>query len=90
MDETWSLDFKALRYFACIAEQKSFSGAASRLRIAQPALSRQIRRLEETLGVTLLTRHARGVGLVDFQAYCIKGFHIFVIFTYVYDFYHDS
>ena len=65
MDGDWPLDFRALRYFACVAEQKSFSGASARLRIAQPALSRQIRRLEEELGVELFTRHARGVDLTD-------------------------
>lgn len=65
MDGDWPLDFRSLRYFASVAEQKSFSGASARLHIAQPALSRQIRRLEEELGVELFTRHARGVDLTE-------------------------
>ena len=46
-----------------VAERGSFSRAALDLRTAQPALSRQIRKLEEELGVTLLYRTGRGVSL---------------------------
>lgn len=46
-----------------VAERGSFSRAALDLRIAQPALSRQIRKLEEDLGVVLLYRTGRGVSL---------------------------
>ncbi|WP_145925238.1 LysR family transcriptional regulator [Bordetella sp. H567] len=52
-----------MRYFAHVARAGSFSRAAQELYIAQPALSRQIRKLEEELGVALLARHGRGVRL---------------------------
>jgi LysR family transcriptional regulator, nitrogen assimilation regulatory protein len=55
------MDLKELRYFRAIAECGTFSKAAAHLRIAQPALSRQIQKLEHGLGVQLLQRTARGV-----------------------------
>ncbi len=54
-----------MRIFAIIAECGSFSKAAARLRIAQPALSRKLQRMEHTLGVRLLNRAARGVSPTD-------------------------
>ncbi len=59
------MDFRELRYFAYVAELKSFSRAAVQLRIAQSAISRCIGHLEQDLGVTLLTRHGRGVALTE-------------------------
>jgi len=55
------MDLKQLRYFRQIAESGSFSAAASLLRVAQPALSRQIQALERELGVTLCHRNGRGI-----------------------------
>nr|WP_246441872.1 LysR family transcriptional regulator [Xanthobacter tagetidis] len=52
-----------MRYFRTVAEARSFSKAALKLRVAQPALSRQIRRLESSLGMPLFARHSRGVVL---------------------------
>lgn len=54
------MDLHKLRSFVCIVEQSSFSRASTLLRIAQPALSRQMKLLEEELGVTLLVRTGRG------------------------------
>lgn len=59
------LDLKPIRYFVCIAEEKSFTAAAERLHIAQPALSRQIKRLEEDLAAELFTRNPRGIELTE-------------------------
>jgi LysR family transcriptional regulator, nitrogen assimilation regulatory protein len=60
-----AVDTHRLRYFLRIAEEGSISRAASVLGIAQPALSRQVRLLEEDLGVTLFRRTARGVQLTE-------------------------
>lgn len=59
------MDFKRLGYFALVAELGSLSKASERLRIAQPSLSRQMRLLEEELGVVLFIRSARGMKLTE-------------------------
>jgi LysR family transcriptional regulator, nitrogen assimilation regulatory protein len=63
--DNWPIELRELRYFVTVAELKSFSKAAVLRRIAQPALSRQVRKLEEHLGVELFVRHARGVDLTE-------------------------
>ena len=55
------MDIRQLRYFAAIVEARSFTRAADRLHIAQPALGAQVRKLEDELGTALLVRHSRGV-----------------------------
>lgn len=57
------MDTRALRYFHAVAEFGSYSRGAEFLRISQPAVSRQIRALEEDLGRPLFTRHSHGVNL---------------------------
>lgn len=59
------MNFKQLEYFVHVAELGSFSKAALVLRIAQPALSRQVRALEVDLHQTLLLRNGRGVALTE-------------------------
>lgn len=59
------MDLKQLRSFREIAEAGSLSRAADRLRLAQPALSRQIRLLEAEAGLPLFTRHGRGMALTE-------------------------
>lgn len=59
------MDARKLRYFVTVAELGSFSEAARRLYIAQPALSRHVKELEESLGVALLVRDSRGVTLTS-------------------------
>jgi LysR family transcriptional regulator, nitrogen assimilation regulatory protein len=59
------LNFLQLRYFAAIAELKSVTRAAQSLRISQPALTRQLRLLEEDIGTSLFLRHHRGVQLTE-------------------------
>ena len=54
-----------IRYFAMVAEELNFRRAASRLGIAQPAVSRAIRDLEEDLGVALLIRNNRYVQITN-------------------------
>jgi LysR family transcriptional regulator, nitrogen assimilation regulatory protein len=59
------MDTHRLRYFLRIAEEGSMTRAAVVLGVAQPALSRQIRLLEEDLGITLFHRTRRGVELTE-------------------------
>ncbi|MCW8087587.1 LysR family transcriptional regulator [Sabulicella glaciei] len=55
------MDLRGLRQFIAVVENGSFTAAAEKLRIAQPALSQQLRKLELELGCQLLQRLPRGV-----------------------------
>src|SRR5258706_7347200 len=57
------MELRHLRYFLAVGEALNFTKAAAHLRVAQPALSRQVQDLEEEIGVDLLKRTPRGVTL---------------------------
>src|SRR6202007_3020265 len=57
------MELRHLRYFVAVAEASNFSKAAAKLRVAQPALSRQVQALEDEIGVDLFKRSPRGVTL---------------------------
>ena len=59
------IDNRKLRYFVTVVEFGSFTKAADALHITQPALSRQVKQLEEELGVELLLREGRGIRITD-------------------------
>jgi DNA-binding transcriptional LysR family regulator len=64
-EENEMLNFSGIRVFAVSAETGSFSKAAERLQVSQPAVSQQIRSLEESLCVQLFRRSSQGVALTS-------------------------
>src|SRR6266571_5256548 len=60
-----SIDLKWLRSFVAVAEEASFTRAATRVHVAQPGVSAQVRRLESELGQQLLDRSGRSVRLTE-------------------------
>lgn len=67
-----SVDVRHLYYFARVAEEGSLRRASERLFMAQPPLSRQIKQLEERLGVTLFVRHSKGLTLTEAGAHVLE------------------
>ncbi len=60
-----TMELRHLRYFVMAAEEGNISRAAARLHVSQPAVSRQIRDLEEEFGVTLFERKRDGLALTE-------------------------
>jgi LysR family transcriptional activator of glutamate synthase operon len=59
------MELRQLRYLVALAEERSFTRAASKVLVAQPALSQQIAKLEAELGVPLVDRTTRRVGMTQ-------------------------
>src|SRR5947207_8290435 len=59
------MELHQLEYFVAVAEEASFTRAASRVHVAQPGVSAQVRRLESELGQQLLDRSGRSVRLTE-------------------------
>ena len=59
------MELRHLRYFVAVAEALSFTKAADKLRLAQPSLTRQVRNLEDEIGVRLLDRSNNRVALTE-------------------------
>jgi len=66
------MELRHLRYFQAVAEQLSFSRAAKRLRVAQPAVSRAIKQLEHSLGADVLERTRHHVRLTPAGAVLLR------------------
>src|SRR4051812_27379575 len=70
------MEIRHLRYLIAAAEEKSFVAAAARLQLAQPALSRQIRDLEDEIGVDLFVREAGGSKLTPAGDAAVRAAHV--------------
>src|SRR5450756_1471620 len=72
------MELRTLRYFVHVADARSFSKASVFLRVAQPALSRQIRKLEDEIGMPLFVRAGRAAvdaGMRAAPSRAAPGFH---------------
>ncbi len=65
-------DLRRLQYFVTVAQERNFTRAAERLRVAQPALSRQVRLLEQELGTELLHRTTHEFELTEAGAFLLE------------------
>jgi DNA-binding transcriptional LysR family regulator len=71
-----AIELRHLRFLVAVADAGSVSGAARRLYMTQPAVTTALRNLERDVGVTLLTRHARGVDLTPAGAAFLAQAHL--------------
>ncbi|WP_318643713.1 LysR family transcriptional regulator [Bifidobacterium platyrrhinorum] len=65
MTEGGTMELRVLKYFLAVAEEGNITWAAQLLRISQPTLSRQLKQLEEELGVTLFERGPHAITLTE-------------------------
>ena len=68
------MDIRTLRHFVAVVQEEGISAAADVLRMSQPALSRQMKELENELGVTLFERGNRGRS-ISLKGACSTGVH---------------
>ncbi len=66
------IDIRLIRHVLMLARHRNFARAAEQLHLSQPALSRSIARLEETLGVALFDRTRDGVIPTDYGRIVIE------------------
>ncbi|MEM7606619.1 MAG: LysR substrate-binding domain-containing protein [Myxococcota bacterium] len=69
------MELKQFEYFRAVAEELHFRRAARRLHISQPALSHQVKRIEEEIGAVLLERSRAGVALTPAGAVLLEHAH---------------
>ena len=65
-------ELSGLRTLLCVAEKRSFRAAAAELRVTPSAVSQIVRSLEERVGVRLLQRTTRNVGLTEAGAHFVE------------------
>jgi len=65
------MEIRVLRYFLAVCESKNISKAANLLHISQPSLSRQLKNLEQELGVVLFKRGPHEITLTE-QGYYLR------------------
>lgn len=70
------MELRTLRYFVHVADARSFSKASVFLRVAQPALSRQIRKLEDEIGMPLFVRAGHHLELTEAGALLLNRAHV--------------